>query len=131
MEKSNSKRALLFHKGANFKISKNFSSYEFECPCVWEDCRSVILTDDVVSSLQSTRDDFKAPVIVSSGNRCVRRNQIVGGAENSSHTWGDGVDLTCDDVEELNFLESCAKRHFKFVLRYEHHIHCDNRLHKS
>jgi hypothetical protein len=130
MEKSKIIEALLVHKGANLQLSKNFNSREFECSCMWEDCRVVTVTKDCLYALQYTRDDFGDSIYVNSANRCPRRNEMIGGVEDSSHVWGDGVDIRTVRREDLDALEAIARKHFKYVKRYSTYLHCDQRFHR-
>lgn len=57
----------------------------------------------VLDVLQPIRDEWKAPIIVSSGYRCEKLNIKVGGAKNSDHTKGCAVDIhTVEDTVEKN-----------------------------
>lgn len=46
-----------------------------------------------VNILQPVRDNFKVPVIVSSGYRSKALNKLVGGVSNSQHLTGEAVDI--------------------------------------
>lgn len=43
--------------------------------------------------LQPIRDAWKSPLIVTSGFRCEKLNNAVGGAKNSQHKFGEAVDF--------------------------------------
>lgn len=47
----------------------------------------------VATVLQPLRDEFGEPIIVSSGYRCERVNNGIGGAKNSDHKYGAAVDI--------------------------------------
>ena len=49
-----------------------------------------ILVDNLLDSI---RDRFAVPVIVTSGYRCKRLNKLVGGVDNSQHVKGEAVDF--------------------------------------
>lgn len=51
--------------------------------------------------LDSIREKFGKPILVSSGYRCPLLNQAVGGAVNSQHLKGLAADLVCSDMEKL------------------------------
>lgn len=56
--------------------------------------------------LQPIRDEYKKPIVISSGFRCKKLNKAVGGASNSDHIWGCAVDIhsksdTVKDNKEL------------------------------
>jgi hypothetical protein len=123
-----SKQAIIYKKGSNEKVLENFKSSEFDCPCKWEDCKITFITRQTLMSLYLVRDDFDCPVRIESGTRCVRRNDLVGGAPNSSHLFGDGLDLIALNGDTEGLAEICRK-HFKYVKVYDDgHIHVDNRF---
>lgn len=68
-------------------ITKNFSFREFRCPCRYpcevSDGQAIDL--GLVHKLQEIRDRYGAPLVVSSGCRCVAHNGFVGGALASQH----------------------------------------------
>jgi len=88
----------------DFRISKNFNLSEFSCKC----CGSVKIDSEVVKRLQLMRDKIQKPIIITSGYRCPKHNQEVGGAENSYHTQGLAVDIVVDGYS-LDELEMIAK----------------------
>lgn len=47
----------------------------------------------VTTVLQPLRDEFGEPIIVSSGYRCERVNNGIGGDKNSDHKYGAAVDI--------------------------------------
>lgn len=71
------------------KLSKNFHDHEFACPC----CNRAIVSDILISKLQKLRDIIGEPIHITSGYRCFAENDRVGGALNSAHTKGYGVDI--------------------------------------
>lgn len=57
----------------------------------------------VVNLLQIIRDNWNAPLIISSGYRCPELNKKVGGASNSDHVYGAAVDFhTVSNTREDN-----------------------------
>lgn len=51
--------------------------------------------------LDTIREKYGKPILVSSGYRCPLLNQAVGGASNSQHLKGLAADLTCANMEKL------------------------------
>lgn len=52
-----------------------------------------------VNILQPIRDAWGAPIIVGSGYRCIKLNELVGGAANSDHLYGCAADIhTLHDI---------------------------------
>ena len=70
-------------------LTKNFSRYEFECPCCGKD--SIDL--ELVKELQVLRDFMGCPLRINSGIRCDRHNAAVGGSKRSQHLLGLAADV--------------------------------------
>lgn len=47
----------------------------------------------LAATLQTIRDYYQKPIIISSGFRCKKLNKMVGGASNSDHLFGCAADL--------------------------------------
>lgn len=62
--------------------------------------------------LQPLRDKFNRPIKVTSGFRCPKVNQHVGGVSTSEHVQGMAADLVCEDNAELFNL---IRQRFKFT----------------
>ena len=61
------------------------------------------LTALVANVLDPLREEWGAPIIVTSGFRCVRLNAVVGGARSSQHVYGQAADIrTVSDRPEDN-----------------------------
>lgn len=57
----------------------------------------------VTNVLDPLREEWGAPIIVTSGYRCVRLNAVVGGARSSQHVYGQAADIrTVSDRPEDN-----------------------------
>ena len=54
-----------------------------------------MLVDNVLDPL---RERWGSPIIVTSGYRCPRLNQVVGGAKHSQHMKGEAADITAGTV---------------------------------
>lgn len=50
--------------------------------------------------LQPTRDEWRKPLIITSGYRCLDLNKAVGGAQNSYHTQGLAADVSVMSKQE-------------------------------
>lgn len=51
--------------------------------------------------LQPIRDAYGKPITITSGYRCSKLNEIIGGAKNSQHLKGEAVDIKCDSMYTL------------------------------
>lgn len=83
------------------KLTNNFSSEEFEKSATAK-ARGIdntippIYRDNVLElakQLQVIRDEWQAPIIISSGYRCEKLNKAVGGASNSDHKYAAAADI--------------------------------------
>jgi uncharacterized protein YcbK (DUF882 family) len=79
------------------KLTENFNLEEFKCPC----CDFNIIDERLVNRLQVIRDIIKIPLTITSGCRCVKHNDEVGGKENSLHLLGLAVDWTIKDDPQM------------------------------
>jgi uncharacterized protein YcbK (DUF882 family) len=70
---------------------KYFTDVEFECPC----CHRYLISQQLVSNLDSIRKHLDEPIIITSGYRCIKHNMDVGGSPTSSHRIGLAVDIAC------------------------------------
>lgn len=75
----------------------------------------------VATVLQPLRDEFGEPIIVSSGYRCERVNNGIGGAKNSDHKYGAAVDIrtVTDTLTDNRRLWDCVIK-----LKNEGKINC-------
>lgn len=71
------------------RLSHNFNSREFECPC----CHNAFLKDALVENLQILRDIIQKPINILSGYRCPNYNEQVGGVPSSQHIFGKAADI--------------------------------------
>lgn len=55
----------------------------------------------VIELLDPLREILNEPIIVTSGYRCEKLNNLVGGATNSQHLRGEAVDIVCSDNRRL------------------------------
>lgn len=66
----------------------------------------------IVNVLQPLRDKYGKPIIVDSGYRCPKLNQVVGGAKTSQHLYGQAADIhtVSDSVKDNKELFDLAKQ---------------------
>ena len=55
------------------KLSKNFTSDEFKCPC----CGVINISTILIDKLQELRDLINKPIIITSGYRCGQYNKSI------------------------------------------------------
>ncbi len=104
------------------KLSEHFHDYEFVCPC----CNGGIVADELVLKLQQLRDTINKPIKVTSGYRCPIENKKVGGAKNSAHLLGEGVDIQTE-LSTVTLAMIASKIKGIRIGIYERHLHIDVR----
>lgn len=82
----------------------------------------------VMYILDIVRVHIGKPILVNSGYRCKRLNEIVGGVQNSMHTKGLAADIRTREKEDINTMFEFLKRNqkkFKIIelLNYKTFIH--------
>lgn len=84
------------------------------------------LDQTLVNMLDIARGLAKTPFVITSGFRTPEQNKAIGGAENSSHLRGLGVDLAClDDKKRWKMICGLISAGFSRIGLYKRHIHTD------
>lgn len=83
---------LTLKKGSNQKLTKNFSSNEFDCKCTDSDCKVTKIDLALLNLLQDIRDAF-GRISITSGFRCETHNKRIGGSTKSQHKLGTAADI--------------------------------------
>lgn len=78
-------------------LSDHFSRWEFRCKC---GCGFDDVKPFLVSRLEHMRRELGRPIHINSGCRCVPYNHLVGGVDQSEHTYGSAADLQCGSSSE-------------------------------
>lgn len=78
-------------------ITTNFTYEEFACKC---GCGFNAISVELVKQLQEMRDDMggNKKVTVTSGCRCKKHNETVGGEKNSQHSLGTAADIKVESL---------------------------------
>ncbi|MBA7497303.1 hypothetical protein ES704_00031 [subsurface metagenome] len=96
-------------------ISPYFKLSEFACPC----CKRVMLHPKLLVKLIELRKILERPVYITSGYRCPRYNQKIGGVVNSYHCIGLAADIKVKDINLIELLEICENIDFAGIGFYE------------
>jgi len=84
------------------RLAKHFRAKEFACPCDRDECRTVVVHWALIRLLERMREQIEQPLYITSGYRCPRWNQEVGGAPESLHLAGMAADVQAStDVQHL------------------------------
>lgn len=81
-------------------VSKFFSLSEVACKC----CGGVP-TRAMLDKMDAIREEFGAPINITSGFRCEKRNIKIGGSKNSNHVKGVAIDVMRTPTLELFILK--------------------------
>ena len=79
------------------KLSENFRSAEFACPC----CGAAKVDPQLIAGLEQLRGIVNKPIRITSGYRCKAHNAKVGGAKNSQHFLGTAADIAVEGISVL------------------------------
>ena len=110
-------------------LSPHFSRSEFKCPC----CDFSTVDYELLNTLEHVRAHFDTLVIVTSGCRCARHNNTIGGSFNSQHTLGRAADIKVPGVppqDVYDFLDHYAPNKFGLGV-YDSWVHVDTRSQKA
>lgn len=77
-------------KDGGRRLSANFTVREFACR---DGSDPVFVDSELVRVLQSIRDYFGKPVVITSAYRTAAHNKAVGGAKYSQHCYGRAADI--------------------------------------
>lgn len=78
------------------ELSPHFRRAEFACS---DGCGFDTVDAELLTVLERVRRYFDAPVVITSGCRCVAHNADIGGAENSQHVLGRAADIQVEGVD--------------------------------
>ncbi len=82
-------------KNGNKRLSEHFEVREFACR---DGSDPVFVDTRLVQVLQSIRDHFGKPVVITSAYRTAAHNKAVGGAAYSQHCYGRAADIRVTGV---------------------------------
>ena len=117
-------------------LSRHFSRWEFACKCAGAKCYKSgdpCVDIGLIEMLQAVRNHFKQTVIITSGSRCVKHNNAIGGATNSFHLQGRAADIKVRFIKPhlvYEYLNAEYPNHGGLG-NYPKFTHVDSRLKKS
>ena len=107
------------------RLSKDFTSSEFSCPCCKKNSVSLVL----VNLLQKLRDWTGEAIYISKGGgvRCKKYNDKIGGYSLSPHLDGNAADIDCKDTDiyKLALIANLLKFPRIGIAPFNHYIHVD------
>lgn len=103
-----------------------FRLEEFDCRCGRPDCDAEPLDALFLAKLNTLRELWGRPLLVTSGRRCKFWNAHVGGAVGSQHVLGKAADLRVESRVEADLLaELASKVGFGGIGIYATWVHVD------
>lgn len=102
-------------------------SYEFECKCKYEHCKSSYISPKLIIAYEKLRLKVGRSIKVNSGHRCSEHNFKVGGAPLSQHLRGYAIDISTVNLNQDLIEKLAIESGFTFVKRYKNFIHLDVR----
>lgn len=116
-------------------LSRHFSSSEFACKC---GLRGLKQSDgycggkswpslELVGKLEELRAAIGKPILVTSGCRCRKYNQTIGGATASQHLLGTAADVTVQGMAPSEVAAVAERVGFGGIGRYKTFTHVDVR----
>lgn len=92
-------------------LTRDFLKSELRCRCGEKDCDAEPMKASFMAKLQALRDAWGKAMIITSGARCVRYNEKVGGAPGSQHLEGRAADIAVRSPGEAQRLAQLAEKH--------------------
>lgn len=88
-----------YKKSQKVQLTDNFNLSEFACKGASCGCTEVLHDPNLSKILQQIRDQFGKPLRITSGYRCPKHNEAVGGVSNSLHTKGMAADIIITGIK--------------------------------
>jgi len=109
----------------NIVIAPYFNLSEFACPC----CNLVMLHPKLLGKLVKLRKILERPIHITSGYRCPKYNNQIGGVINSYHRIGLAADIKVKDINLIELLGHAEDVDFGGIGFYEkkNFLHLDVR----
>ncbi len=96
------------------RLSKNFDTSEFACPC----CGGENISGELTFKLQALRDLVRKPIQILSGYRCEKYNREIKGYIKSPHIGGLAADIWVKNFDYKKLAKLAEKVKFKRIGLY-------------
>lgn len=75
--------------------------------------------------LQPLRDKIEKPIIITSGYRCLKLNEKVGGVPTSQHVYGQACDFKVDEISSYEIAKAVLELYLPFdqMILYDDFVH--------
>lgn len=129
----------IWKKGERTKLSKYFSTHEFDCQCIHKTCVDQKISVSLIENLNKIREDVGGPLNVTSGFRCARhqndlRKQLnkdgkqltVPTGSVSQHELGNAADVS-PRTSTISILRKIVEKVFDSIGIAKTFLHVDTR----
>lgn len=100
------------------KLAANLYADEFHCKCSYPDCTFTLIDNKLKRQWNRFRSSFSRGIVISSGYRCQKHNEDVGGHPNSYHKKGMALDLIVPQHVTMKIFANTARNYFDKVIEY-------------
>lgn len=116
---------LTYVKGFEQEITLGLMVSEFECQCHRKECKTVMVSANLIMAYKKLREALDVPLSINSGHRCQAHNREEGGASKSFHLTGEAIDIDYDPGMPItkytkNYIKALAyEAGFRYVRYYD------------
>ena len=111
--------------------TEHFNESELACNC---GCDLYIENVSLLIVLENVRENFNKPVTITSGTRCRKHNEEIGGKKGSKHVLGQAADIVVKDIDPIEVYYWLDGQGYSDLLglgRYDNFTHVDVRGSKA
>ena len=116
-----------YTRGQKQQLTEHFNISEFHCKGAKCGCTETLHDPALSAYLQQIRVHFDKPLYITSGFRCEKHNQVVGGVVGSLHTKGMAADIVIQGVKPLEIAQYAELIGVKGIGLYDQFVHIDTR----
>jgi hypothetical protein len=120
-----------YTRGQKQQLTEHFNISEFHCKGAKCGCTETLHDPALSAYLQQIREHFDKPLYITSGFRCEKHNQAVGGVVGSLHAKGMAADIVIQGVKPLEIAQYAEQIGVKGIGLYDQFVHIDTRENKS
>lgn len=119
-----------YERGQKFQLTEHFNITEFHCKGAKCGCTQTLHDPALSAYLQQIREHFGKPLHITSGYRCPKHNEAVGGTANSLHTKGMAADFVISGIKPLEIAQYAEQIGINGIGLYDNFVHIDTRENK-
>lgn len=108
---------------SSVKLTAHFTREELQCDC----CKQAPMESAFLARLEEFRVKWGKPMNITSGYRCQKENERVGGVPGSMHLRGRAVDVAVSPLDRYAFVKLAYDVGFTGIGIGKNFIHVDDR----